>query len=717
MIPLLLSLLPGGSLAESLEKLAPTLARPGSLKAEASRVREGLKAANAESSRFWARLKASEDRERLLRPILQALDRSLSTASLTGKPEDLQLSVRRTIEGDGYRLALITFRSRTGMTVTAHLYSPLKPGKSAPGLVLVHSHHNPKHEGELQDMGQMWARAGCHVLSLDLLGHGERRQHPFASVESYPSAFRVSRQDYFFRHHVGLQLQTAGESLMGWMAADISAAVSVLLAQPGADPEKVAVLGSVAGGGDPAAVAAALDQRIKAAVVFNFGGPQPETRYPLPDDAEESFHYAGGGSWETTRNLAFSARDGFLPWVIVASIAPRKLVYAHEFSWDEKRDPVWARLREVWKSTPGSLRSARGFGTLTGKGDLAGSHCNNIGAAHRKEVHAAFRDWWGVKAEEPAKRSRRPAAELACLKAGDVLLPARAEARQLAQKSALPADRDQLRERWAALLGGAEVKAPEVRWVTQERDGYSQHTGEPREGAWRVTLLTARAGKLPVAVICVQGGAAEYLAKRPEEAAAALGRGEALALVDLGGTADLPPGGRGRGSEATAIAASALMLGKPLLGERVRAFRAALAALRSRADIDATRAQLVGGCTSKANAPGAGLIRPLEHAQPAHAEPVGAHVVLLAALFEDGIADVSACGGLASWLSLLDEPVAHFPYDNVVPGSALADWPGVCQAARASIRLEGPRDGLNRAVGAAAASKLYQKAENVTLEE
>jgi len=33
-----------------------------------------------------------------------------------------------------------------------------------PGIVLAHSHHNPKWEGELQDMGMTWARAGTAVL-------------------------------------------------------------------------------------------------------------------------------------------------------------------------------------------------------------------------------------------------------------------------------------------------------------------------------------------------------------------------------------------------------------------------------------------------------------------------------------------------------------------------------------------------------------------------
>ncbi len=717
MLTLLLLCLPADGLADDLKKLAPDLSRPDSFKNESARVRDGLRAANAASTKLWDRMQRSDEPRKLLDAPLKALAKSLSSAPADLKPAPLQLEVRRTLAGDGHTVALITFRSRFGLVVTANLYSPPKPGKSMPGLVLVHSHHNPKTEGELQDMGMMWARAGCHVLVLDLLGHGERRQHPFATAKDYPKEFRTSRQDYWFRHHSAIQLQTAGESLMGWMAADISAAVSVLLEQPGIDRDKIAVLGAVAGGGDPAAVAAALDERIKAAVVFNFGGPQPESRYPLPDDAEATFNYAGGGSWETTRNLAYSARDGFLPWVIVAGIGPRKLIHAHEFSWDVKRDPVWKRLTELWKKNPDDLKSARGFGTLTGKGAEAGSHCNNIGAVHRKDIHAAFRQWWGVAAEEPKERKRRPGSDLLCLGPKESIAPARGIARTLASKHGLPADRDKLRERWAALLNVVDIKAREVTWDTLARVGAKQYTAAIPGEDGHITLLVPGKGKRPLTVLCGQGGAKELLAKRAEEIAALIAKDEAVAVVDLGGTANLPPGNRGRNSGSTSLAASSLMLGRPLLGERLRVLRTALAVLRGRDDIDAAKIRLWGDSTAAANTWDDTLVRPLEHEQPPHAEPVGPHVVLLAALFEDGITEVRARGGLASWKNLLDGAVAHFPYDNVVPGSALADWPAVCEAVKIPVRLEGPLDGLNRPIKPDAAKKLYAAAKNVTIVE
>ena len=61
------------------------------------------------------------------------------------------------MEGDGYRVETIVFESRPGLLVTANLYLPAKPTKSMPAVLFSHSHHNPKTQGELQDMGMTWA--------------------------------------------------------------------------------------------------------------------------------------------------------------------------------------------------------------------------------------------------------------------------------------------------------------------------------------------------------------------------------------------------------------------------------------------------------------------------------------------------------------------------------------------------------------------------------
>src|SRR5262249_10478298 len=146
--------------------------------------------------------------------------------------------VTKTIEGGGYAIENTLFESRPGLWVTANLYRPAKPQAAGmPGIIIIHSHHNPKEQGELQDMGVTWAKAGCYVLIPDQLGHGERRQHPFVDAKSYPEPFKVGRQDYFFRYNLGVQLSLIGESLIGWMAWDLMRGVDLLLKKPGIDKE------------------------------------------------------------------------------------------------------------------------------------------------------------------------------------------------------------------------------------------------------------------------------------------------------------------------------------------------------------------------------------------------------------------------------------------------------------------------------------------------
>lgn len=374
-------------------------------------------AANRKSTAEWEAITNREQWEKFRKEKIILLRKSLGL-SFAGDdwkpPQTRKHEIGGTIKGAGYRIDKIVYPSAYGQWITANLYIPEPARAKMPGFVISHAHHTPKEQGELQDMGVLWARAGCYVLVPDHLGHGERRQHPFQSKADYDKDFQVSRQDYYFRYDLNLQLNLVGESLMGCLASDLMSGVSLLLNQPGIDREKIILLGAVAGGGDPCAVAAALDERITCAAPFNFGGPQPETRYPLPEGVE--FNYGGSGGWESTRNLAFSYRDGFLPWTIVGSIAPRRLIYAHEFSWDRDHDPVWARFQKIyaWYDKPDHLASTHGHGTLTSK-DPPGSHCTHIGKTHRKQMHEALAKWFDIKlpgGEESTER--RDSSELKC---------------------------------------------------------------------------------------------------------------------------------------------------------------------------------------------------------------------------------------------------------------------------------------------------------------
>src|ERR1019366_8662563 len=118
---------------------------------------------------------------------------------------------------------------------------------------------------------------------------------------------------------------------------------------------------------------------------------------------------------ESTRNLRLSARDGFLPWVIVGSLAPRGLIYGHEFAWDDQRDPVWARFQKIWGfyGAADKLASAKGRGSVRGTPPEA-THCNNIGPEHRKPIYPTLNKWFGLPVPEKEYKKRFDSSELQC---------------------------------------------------------------------------------------------------------------------------------------------------------------------------------------------------------------------------------------------------------------------------------------------------------------
>jgi dienelactone hydrolase len=701
-------------------------------------VRARREAVNQRETRAWHGLQTRADWERYRDPRLQALRESLGP--LPPVPADLKARVTRTLEGNGFRIANVVFESRPGLVVTANLYVPAQPAPAMPGILICHSHHNPKAQGELQDMGMTWARLGCLVLVLDQLGHGERRQHPFRDETSYPHAFRPGRQDYYFRYNVGMQLHLIGDSLIGWMAWDLMRGVDLLLAQPGIDKERILLLGSVAGGGDPAAVTAALDPRITAVVPFNFGGPEPETVYPLPADAEQTFNYAGSGSWESTRNLRLSARDGFLPWVIVGGVAPRRLIYAHEFAWDRARDPVWARLEKIytWYGARDHLAAAHGRGQLSGKPPES-THCNNIGPEHRKEIYPTLKRWFDLAVPDKEYQERRPAEDLVCLTpevaaqvqprpvyelAGQLGAERMAAARR--RLAELPADqrRLRLRQEWTRLLG--EVRpATGLTVSTHGTQALGDVTVErvtlhvEREIVVPLLVLTPRRDgarpRLPVVVGLAQEGKQRFLRERAAAVAQLLRGGSAVCLPDLRGTGETTPAGdsRGRASAGTSLSSSELMLGQTLLGARLRDLLAVLDYLGKREELDGGRVALWGESFAPVNPPGATLAVPLDAAQlPHQSEPLGDLLALLGALFDDHVRAACGRGGLAGYHTLLQSPFCYVPHDVIVPGALTAgDLADVAAAlAPRPVRLEGLVDGLNRAVGAAALARAFEPA-------
>ncbi|MGE3805918.1 MAG: hypothetical protein AB7K24_14695 [Gemmataceae bacterium] len=690
-------------------------------------LRGRLREANQREAAAWGSIKTKADWERFRARRLQSLRTSLGDLSAAA---DLNLRVIRTSKGEGYTVDNIVYETAPGVVVAANLYRPAEPGQNMPGIVIVLSHQRPKHNGSRQDMAMTWARAGCLVLLPDPIGAGERRQHPFHTPADYPKEFPAS-QDYYFRYDLGIQLDLAGASLMGWFVRDLMRGIDVLLAQPGIDKSKIAIVSEPAGGGDVAGVLAAVDPRVAVAVVTNFGGPEPEDPYPLPPDAEQSFNYSGSGSWESTRNLKFSARDGFLPWTMLAAAAPRKLVYNHEFYWDKDHDPVWTRLKKVYELEEAAdhLAGIEGYGFVVGSAP-DNSHWIPI---NREMLYPLFERWLGIKNPGKEYSKRLPEEDLHCFTpkirqemkerpvhevAGDLARRRALTRRVELAKLDLDKQREALQLDWLRLLGNVTPRQePVVRRAVIDKDALPGVTVERIHLATEpgivvpVLLLMPAGQKVPVVVAVAQEGKQAFLKERSPAIDELLAGKVGVCLPDLRGTGETSPGGeRGRRSTASSLSATALMNGTPLLGSRLRDLRAVLRYLRSREDVDAKKLALWGDSFAPVNPAERDLKVPRGiGGRPHQAEPLGGLLALLAPLYEDDVRAVYARGGLAAYESVFGSPFTYVPHDVVVPGVFAAGDLGDVTAVLAPrpVRLEALVDGQDRLVNDDDLAQLY----------
>lgn len=626
-------------------------------------------------------IRTRADWERFRDPRLKSL-----AASLGNFPERNPLLTRVTKEfaGQGYGRQDLAYQSRPGLWVTANLYLPANPPARMPGMVIIHSHHRPRTQAELQDMGILWARVGCAVLIMDQIGHGER-------LQNYP----WNREAYHSRYVMGMQFYVAGESLIQWMVWDVMRGVDLLLDRKDINPDQIVLLGAVAAGGDPAAVAAALDPRIAAVAPFNFGEATPRAERPgriardaLPLDLASP----GSGSWETTRNLRRSIVDQFLPWMICASVAPRRLIYSYEMGWEAERQPAWARYTKVFGlyGATDHLDEAHGFGTFPGPGE-----CANIGPSQRQTLYPELKRWFRIPIPASEPDDRRPEPELATLnpvvarelrmRTIHELLRETAEtklsvARATMARLAPEARRQWLRKNWASKLGDIEPSRPEgaLHWKKSWPNADVEGITLAIEPEIIVPLLMLRpansaGARVPVVVIVSEGGKERILAQRGSEIETLLRGGIAVCLPDVRATGETAPDTRHGPSSATvSLSATELMLGNTLLGARVKDLRTVLAYLSSRQDLHGEQIAVWGDSSAPENSS-----RLLIDELPAwqigpeiqyQAEPLGGLLAILAGLYESNVRAIAVRGGLASYLSILDDAFTYVPGDIVVPG-------------------------------------------------
>lgn len=411
-------------------------------------------------------------------------------------------------------------------------------------------------------MGITWAKAGCAVLVIDQVGFGER-------IETYP----WDRDGVNARYVEGEQLYLIGSSLLTWMVWDAMRGIDLLLEQPNVDGKEVIVLGAVAGGGDPAAVTAALDSRVTAVVPFNFGEATPETSRFISYKSEWPMDLAEPtvGGWETTRVIRRNVVDQFLQWFICASVAPRRFVYSYELGWNVKDLPAWARYQKVYGlyHALDNLAEAHGFGPFPGPGEA-----EDLAPAQRRSLEPTLERWFGIPAAfadvqssvlanlaERSSADRRPVSELTVLTpsiAPELHIRSLHEAAHEQGLAEVQTVRDQLaklgpadRRQWLAThlaerLGNTDPNPnPQatVEW-TKELPGTLAEalvlSVEPGITVPMLLLHPLRQGatRLPVVVAVAAGGKDLFLSQRSEQIEGLLKGGVAVCLPDVRGTGE-----------------------------------------------------------------------------------------------------------------------------------------------------------------------------------
>ena len=673
----------------------------------------------------WEKVHSVSDWEHFRDPRLQSLRKALGKFPATCP---LETRVSSEYRGQGYRRQNLLFQSQPGIWVTANLYLPAEPREQMPGIIILHSLHAPKSQFELQDMGMIWARAGCAVLIIDQVGYGERST-------TYPWD-----RDYFHSRTVeGEQLYLVGSSLLTWMVWDAIRGIDLLCERPDVNQQAIIVLGAVAGGGEPAGFAAAIDPRVAAVVPFSFGEAAPATARFIPAKNQWPLDLADPGLYDsdTTRDIRLNIVDQFLEWFVCASVAPRRFIYSFEVGWKVEDLPAWARYRKVFGlyDALDNLADAHGFGPMPGPGEAW-----NIGPAQRRRLYPTLQRWFGIPPpllrETDANDNHTPETELCRRPAADLGVLTPEITSQIHMKALNEAAREQgqadvalvreklatlaavgrrkwLQTKWAEKLGNLDFNprpAAKLEWTRQTANAKAEALALEIEPGITVPMLLLRPTLNPqrrqsVVVAVSEDGKELFLAERAVQIEDLLKAGTAVCLPDLRGTGETTPDFRrdpdgDEGMKANTV----LMMGETLVGERLRDLRTVLAYLENRSDIDPQRIGLWGDSFWPSN-PGHLVIDELPEWQigpeiQSHAEPLGGLLALLGALYDDHVRTIAVHRGLVSFASLLDSNFSYVPQDVVVPGVLeVGDIADVAASlAPRALMIRGAVDGQDRLV-------------------
>ena len=229
-----------------------------------------------------------------------------------GAPERTPLHVRVTggFTRPRYRVDNLVYESQPGFFIAANLYVPTTVKPPFPGVLFQMGHSpNGKAADTYQRCCQGLAQLGYLVLGFDPMGQGERIDYPGADGQT-----RLRSVDD--EHTVpGRQMLLIGGTATRMQVWDAVRSLDVLVSHPQVDPKRIASAGQ-SGGGTLTMMLAAVDDRLHAAAVCSGNTENVACANFLPpgstDDAEQ--------------DLMASGPAGFDRWDLLWPFAPRPLL-------------------------------------------------------------------------------------------------------------------------------------------------------------------------------------------------------------------------------------------------------------------------------------------------------------------------------------------------------------------------------------------------------
>ena len=530
---------------------------------------------------------------------------------LIGGPLDktpLNPRIAGTIDRKKYRIEKLIFESQPQVYVTAHVYVPAVGNPPFPGILAPLGHtSNGKAYRNYQYLYQTLARKGYVVLAFDPFGQGERHQYldPHTGKSRYGPTGEHSQ--------AGRPLLLLGSSFAQYRVWDAVRALDYLLIRPEIDPQRIGCTGH-SGGGTITMYLCALEPRIQTAVEVegnseNLAGPD----YDPP-----------GAVADAEQNLVESLAWGIDRGDLLLAFAPKPLLLCYTpHDAGTTYSPVYSKAtHEIFEE----LQQVYGLMGAQDKVEIFSSPLpHDLDFFNRQATYAWFNRWLGKKdmGSDEDEFETSPSEELNCTPTGQVLT-------SLGGRSLVQINTDRIRALVAlsplenasanrqAASGLVRTELRRLLVLPTDRTPLeprilSSHTrngvaieefefrSEPqiRVPGW---LVKPNNGRVPLPTIhFVSERGINNVVAESAEMDALVRRGFALCAINLRGfgiTAPrYPTAGplfyRGEHVE-DGFAWASLILGKPVLGQRVWDFLRSLDYLESRGDLDPTRIHVLG---------------------------------------------------------------------------------------------------------------------------